>query len=68
MRTCPDLTGTVLLGLALFVPVAAAQHPERPRLRELGIAAGILEPGPLNAITDVGDGGFLARRLHTRAQ
>jgi D-aminopeptidase len=26
---------------------------ERPRLRELGIEPGILQPGPLNAITDV---------------
>jgi D-aminopeptidase len=26
---------------------------ERPRLRELGIESGILDPGPLNAITDV---------------
>lgn len=26
---------------------------ERPRLREFGIKTGILEPGPLNAITDV---------------
>lgn len=30
-----------------------AGGPERPRLRELGIKTGILEPGPLNAITDV---------------
>jgi D-aminopeptidase len=26
---------------------------ERPRLRELGVETGILQPGPLNAITDV---------------
>ena len=26
----------------------------RPRARELGIAPGVMEPGPLNAITDVG--------------
>jgi D-aminopeptidase len=30
-----------------------AQDPERPRVRELGIRPGVLEPGPLNAITDV---------------
>ena len=34
-----------------FVPRAFAE--ERPRVRELGIAPGILSPGPLNAITDV---------------
>lgn len=30
-----------------------AEAPERPRAREVGIAPGILAPGPLNAITDV---------------
>jgi D-aminopeptidase len=29
------------------------QAEDRPRLRDLGIEPGILEPGPLNAITDV---------------
>jgi D-aminopeptidase len=53
MRTSPILTGTFLLGLALFVPVGAAQDTGRPGLRDLGIATGILDPGPLNAITDV---------------
>jgi D-aminopeptidase len=38
----------VLAGLAL----AASPEP-RPRARDLGIAPGIYEPGPLNAITDV---------------
>jgi D-aminopeptidase len=44
---------------ALFAFVfllAGAVHlapEERPRLREFGIKTGILEPGPLNAITDV---------------
>jgi len=33
--------------------VASPQETERPRLRDLGIATGILPPGPLNAITDV---------------
>lgn len=28
--------------------------PTRPRARDLGIAPGVMEPGPLNAITDVG--------------
>ena len=30
-----------------------AHATERPRVRELGIEPGILQPGPLNAITDV---------------
>ena len=30
-----------------------AEKDERPRARDLGIAPGILAPGPLNAITDV---------------
>ena len=33
---------------------AGAQAPaERPRARDLGLAPGVFEPGPLNAITDV---------------
>lgn len=32
----------------------AAAHP-RPRARELGVAPGVFDPGPLNAITDVED-------------
>lgn len=31
----------------------AQPSPPRPRLRDLGIAIGVLPPGPLNAITDV---------------
>ena len=37
------------LALGQMKPADAA----RPRARELGIRAGVLEPGPLNAITDV---------------
>ena len=32
---------------------AFAQQGDRPRARELGIAPGVFQPGPLNAITDV---------------
>ncbi|HEY8551229.1 MAG TPA: P1 family peptidase [Vicinamibacterales bacterium] len=39
-----------LLAATLTVPMTAA---DRPRARDLGIAPGIFEPGPLNAITDV---------------
>jgi len=31
----------------------AAQRPQRPRARDLGIVVGVLPPGPLDAITDV---------------
>ncbi len=44
----------VLATLVLWSPSAAAQSSDsRPRAREVGIAPGILDPGPLNAITDV---------------
>lgn len=50
------MAARVLASLALLAPLAAGallgQEP-RPRLRDLGAAPGILEPGPLNAITDV---------------
>jgi len=42
--------------LALFIcseTVIAADLPQRPRARELGIVVGVFPPGPLNAITDV---------------
>jgi D-aminopeptidase len=32
-----------------------APEPRGPRIRELGVRIGVLEPGPLNAITDVPD-------------
>lgn len=46
-----------VLRIVFFVCVVAlASHAEeRPRARELGIAPGVLPPGPLNAITDVAD-------------
>ncbi len=37
----------------LLLALAASPSANRPRLREFGIRTGILEPGPLNAITDV---------------
>ena len=41
------------LVLALAATVVAAQEAARPRSRDLGIAPGVFQPGPLNAITDV---------------
>ena len=37
----------------LLVPAFAAAAENRPRIRDLGVAPGVLPPGPLNAITDV---------------
>jgi len=43
------------LAIAAVLAVSAYAQPPggRPRARELGIAPGVLTPGPLNAITDV---------------
>ena len=43
----------LLLFAAVVMTVQTAATPARPRARELGIAPGTMEPGPLNAITDV---------------
>jgi D-aminopeptidase len=37
----------------LALSVAFAQTATRPRVRDVGVRVGILQPGPLNAITDV---------------
>jgi len=37
----------------LLAAVVAAQPSVRPRARDLGVAPGVFDPGPLNAITDV---------------
>lgn len=44
---------TALAILLLSAAPALAQEGERPRAREAGVSVGILQPGPLNAITDV---------------
>lgn len=42
------------LSFALVLGAAASSPAQtRPRARELGVAPGVFEPGPLNAITDV---------------
>ncbi|HEY0623694.1 P1 family peptidase [Sphingomonas sp.] len=45
------------LVLAMLLPLseisAIAQESERPRARNAGVTVGILQPGPLNSITDV---------------
>jgi len=44
--------GVVLI--AILTMQSQTPAPPRPRARDLGIAPGVMEPGPLNAITDVG--------------
>ena len=41
------------LGVLVALVTFQQADPPRPRARELGIAPGVLAPGPLNAITDV---------------
>src|SRR5947209_8185882 len=55
-----DHAGIALVFTALFAvlfvssPSIAQPIPEaRPRIRDVGVQIGILQPGPLNAITDV---------------
>ncbi len=52
----PSLSSALAAGLVLAMTAAApsSDQAERPRLRDLGRAPGVLAPGPLNAITDVG--------------
>ena len=47
-RLSPFLIASIAVCLT-----AAAAAPPRPRARDLGIAPGVFQPGPLNAITDV---------------
>jgi len=43
-----------IVALCMLAPALAfAQTEARPRIRDLGVRIGILQPGPLNAITDV---------------
>jgi D-aminopeptidase len=43
----------ICLLILVFVVVLDAQDARRPRARDLGVAPGVFQPGPLNAITDV---------------
>ena len=48
------LTLTVLGGISMGTEtLAQPDASSRPRAREIGLAPGVLKPGPLNAITDV---------------
>src|SRR5437879_13331718 len=43
-----------LLGMVLMISQGASQEKTRPRAREAGVIVGVLQPGTLTAITDVG--------------
>src|SRR5262245_56304895 len=49
----PHWTALVIGTLSVMGGVAAQGPDARPRARDLGLAPGVFEPGPLNAITDV---------------
>jgi len=53
MRLRPLAALAVLLALPAPLASQGAHEAPRPRARELGVAPGVLPPGPLNAITDV---------------
>ena len=42
-----------LVTVTLFLVGALIHAEDRPRVRDLGVKLGVLQPGPLNAITDV---------------
>src|SRR6266699_6166522 len=44
----------ILLTTVLVISQGASQEKPRPRAREAGVIVGVLQPGALNAITDVG--------------
>ena len=51
MLVMHNSSGAVLLCVLCVVGLSA--QPSRPRARDIGLAPGVLAPGPLNAITDV---------------
>jgi len=50
MRT---VSPAAALSLLFIAATSSGLQAERPRARDLGLAPGVLSPGPLNAITDV---------------
>jgi D-aminopeptidase len=53
VRSYPASQRFLIPGLVAAAILANAAAAERPRARDLGLAPGVLQPGPLNAITDV---------------
>lgn len=44
----------LVIGVLFAVPMMSAAQSDSTRIRDLGVSPGIFEPGPLNAVTDVG--------------
>src|SRR5688572_28261363 len=53
-RSEAEMRMTVALALGLTSTSMAVAQEVRPRARDIGVAPGVFQPGPLNAITDVG--------------
>lgn len=53
--------------LAALSPTNSAASEDRMRARDLGVAPGVLAPGPLNAITDV-DGVLVGQVTHVKGR
>jgi len=53
MARLAGLLGLVVVMMAMPLADAQERGPDQVRAREIGIAPGVLAPGPLNAITDV---------------
>jgi D-aminopeptidase len=53
LRYRPSIASLTVTALALSYIASCPQADAQKRARELGIVPGILQPGPLNAITDV---------------
>src|SRR5687768_11343635 len=52
-RSEAEMRMTVALALGLTSTSMAVAQEVRPRARDIGVAPGVFQPGPLNAITDV---------------
>jgi D-aminopeptidase len=53
-RLSPALVGLALLSDGALARALPGQGAARPRARDVGVVIGVFDPGPLNAITDVG--------------
>ncbi|MHC4413959.1 MAG: DmpA family aminopeptidase [Planctomycetota bacterium] len=53
MHRLPVRAVAAFLAISAVGAMTEAEAPPRPRIREVGVRPGVLQPGPLNAITDV---------------
>src|SRR5215208_6324788 len=52
-RTSRAITGLIIAALTLAIAAGPVEPQQKKRARALGVAPGVLQPGPDNAITDV---------------